>query len=120
MKGLNAFTRFDWPAFSEGKKLAVAGITEYVDYETKKHLGSKVKVVIIEDNTDYGTSGDKPINNKYECMTFKCTKDIDLPMDTFVEAKGVKATVYGEYHNQLSLYAEDIVPINRNKGAQNV
>lgn len=119
MKKLSFFEKFDWESFIKGKKLAVAGINEYVDFETKKHLGTKVKVVIIEDHTDYGIEGGNPVSNKYESMTFKCFKDIDLPLDSIVVAKGVKATVYGEYHNQLSLYADDILPVNDNKGTHN-
>ena len=53
MKGLNQFLRFDWNAFAEGKSFLVTGVSEYQDFDTKQHLGTKVECVIALDKTPY-------------------------------------------------------------------
>ncbi len=53
MKGLNQFGYFDFDRFSEGKQYLVTGQSKYIDYESKKHLGTKVDCVIASDKTPY-------------------------------------------------------------------
>ena len=53
MKGLNQFLMFNWDAFAEGKSFLVTGVSEYQDFDTKQHLGTKVECVIAADKTPY-------------------------------------------------------------------
>lgn len=109
MKKLNMFTTFDWNAFAKGKRFVAVGCTEWKDFDTGKHLGTKIESVIAADNTDYGNQNGEVITNLYEKVTFKLRKDIDIPVNVEISPKGVNAKVYGDYRNQLSCKAEDIV-----------
>lgn len=113
MKKLSNFLVFNYPAFAKGKRFVSVGIQEWVDYSTGVHLGTKVEAVIIEDNTDYQTKPGEQVSNLFEKLVFKIGKDIDIPLNVEIQAKGVSASVYGEYRNQLSLQAEDIVVVTK-------
>lgn len=76
MKGLNQFQAFDWDSFSQGKSFVVTGISEYQDYDTKKHLGTKVDCVIASDNTQYSFKEGESFTNRYEKISFKVSKDV--------------------------------------------
>ena len=104
MKKLNKFTAFDWNAFAKGKRFVCTGCTEWNDFDTKEHLGTKVESVIAADSTDYG----EEVTNLYEKLTFKVSNDISVPLNVEIQPKGVVANVYGDYRNQLSCTAEDI------------
>ena len=109
MKGLKQFLTFDWNTFGKDKQFLVVGIAEYNEFNTQRHLGTKVESVIITDNTSY-TYKDKPFTNLYEKISFKVTKDIiDLPLNSIIIPAGeIKATVFGDYNNQLSVICSDI------------
>ena len=111
MKGLNQFIKFDWDAFAEGKTFIVTGISEYVDFDTKAHLGTKVDCVIATDNTVYKFKDGEEFTNRFEKISFKVSKDINIPIETRVVPKNAVATIYGEYRNQLSVKCDDIVPV---------
>lgn len=113
MKNLNQFNEFHWDKFAEGKCFSVAGVSEWKDFDTKEHQGTKVNVYISSDKTPY-----KPDKNGFvqtnlgEKLTFKVSKDIgNLTPGMTVVPVGVKATVYGEYRNQLSVRCDDIRPV---------
>lgn len=108
MKGLNQFLVFNWDAFSEGKTFVVIGISEYQDFETKKHLGTKVECVISSDKTPYSFKDGKEFTNRFEKITFKVLRNVNIPIDSRVMPKNVVATIYGEYRNQLSVKCDDI------------
>ncbi len=108
MKGLNQFLQFNWEAFAEGKIFTVTGIGEYQDYDTKKHLGTKVECVIASDKTPYSFKDGKEFTNRFEKITFKVLRDVDVPLEARVMPEGVVAKIYGEYRNQLSVKCEDI------------
>lgn len=108
MKGLNQFLNFNWEAFSEEKSFIVIGISEYQEHETKKLLGTKVECVIASDKTRYFFKDGKEFTNRFEKITFKVSKDVDIPIDSRVMPKNVVATIYGEYRNQLSVKCDDI------------
>ena len=108
MKGLNQFLRFDCNAFAEGKSFLVTGVSEYQDFDTKQHLGTKVECVIALDKTPYSFKDGKEFNNRFEKITFKVLKDVNIPLESRVMPKGVTANIYGEYRNQLSVKCEDI------------
>ncbi len=109
MKGLNQFLRFDWNAFAEGKSFLVTGVSEYQDFDTKQHLGTKVECVIASDKTPYSFKDGNEFTNRFEKITFKVLKDLDIPLESRVMPKNVVANIYGEYRNQLSVKCEDIV-----------
>ena len=108
MKGLNQFLSFNWDAFAEGKTFIVTGVSEYQDFETKKHLGTKVDCIIASDKTPYKFKNGEEFTNRFEKISFKVSKDVTIPIETRVIVKNVTASIYGEYRNQLSVKAEDI------------
>ena len=109
MKGLSQFQRFDWEAFAQGKQFVVTGLSEYQDYDTKAHLGTKVECVIATDKTPYNFKNGVEFTNRFEKITFKVSKDVNIPIDSRVMPKDVTANVYGEYRNQLSVKCSDII-----------
>ncbi len=111
MKGLNQFLVFDWNGFAEGKSFLVTGLSEYQDFETKAHLGTKVECVIASDKTPYKFKEGEVFSNRFEKITFKVAKDVDIPVEARVVPKNAVATIYGEYRNQLSVKCEDIAVV---------
>lgn len=109
MKGLSLYLSFLWPEFIKGKTLKAVSCGPWVDYDTKAHMGTKVEAVIVEDNTVYPTKEGKVISNLYERMQIKVRdKDISIPVGSVIEPINVAATVYGDYHNKLSVKAENV------------
>ena len=108
MKKLNQFVKFLFEDFSKGKIYRVTGIRPWIDVATKERLGTKVEVVIAEDNTAYDTSNGEIVTNQYEKLAFKVKKDVNIPMNARVIPVNPVAVVYGDYRNQLSVTADDI------------
>lgn len=108
MKGLNQFLSFNWDAFAEGKTFIVTGVSEYQDFDTKAHLGTKVDCVIATDKTLYKFKDGEEFTNRFEKISFKIAKDVNIPIETRVIPVNAVASIYGEYRNQLSVKAEDI------------
>ncbi|GAB6955715.1 hypothetical protein [Mediterraneibacter glycyrrhizinilyticus] len=115
MKKLNQFVRFLFEDFSKGKVYRVIGVRPWIDYTTKEHMGTKVDVIIAEDNTAYDIKNDEIITNQYEKLAFKIKKDVNIPMNARVIPVNPVAVVYGEYRNQLSVTADDIKVITPQK-----
>lgn len=115
LKKLTQFLKFDWEAFAKGKTLQVIGTSEWVDYETKVHMGTKIEVVIVRDNTQYTQKEGEHVTNTFEKLTLKIRKDVSVPMNTYVMPVNVTAKVYGDYRNQLSVTADDIRVITPSK-----
>jgi len=113
MKKLNLFTKFLWEDFAKGKRFICIGCTPWRDFDHDEVLGTKVETAIIEDTTSYG---DPEVTNLYEKISFKVGKDLKIPINTEVKPKGVVATVYGDYRNQLSCTAEDVIIVTKDKG----
>ena len=114
LKKLSMFLYFDIVAFLADKELLTVGVQEWKDYESQKVLGTKVEVVIISDETDYGNSDGEIISNCYEKLTVKIpAKLTNVPMNTKVSLVNPEAVVYGEYRNQLSITAENIQIIGK-------
>lgn len=112
MKKLTQFLEFNTEKFFKGKAFVTTGISEWRDFDTNQKKGTKVETVIAQDDTHYDLREGEIVSNLYEKITFKVPKTIELPMNAQVEPQGVKATVYGEYRNQLSCTAQDIVVID--------
>ncbi|MCF2642389.1 hypothetical protein I6E50_08210 [Roseburia hominis] len=117
MRFLSQFHRFALEEFLAQKTLMVTGVSEYVDFTTKKHLGTKVECTIVEDNTPYKQKEGEHMSNRFEKITFKVTKDVDVPLNAMVEPVNATAKVYGDYKNMLSVTCEDIKLVSLPKKA---
>lgn len=111
MKKLGQFLRFDWDGFAEGKIFRVRSIKPWLDFEDKeKVLGVVVEAVIVEDRTFYDCKPGEEVSNIYEPISFKVRKSsVTVSVGDLVVPVGVKATVYGEFRNKLSVKADDIM-----------
>ncbi len=109
LKKLSRFQYFDIELFIELKKLQIISVQEWLDYDTKNCLGTKVEVVIISDRTDYGTVDGETVSNLYEKLMVKIpAKLTNVPIGAEVKLINPEASVYGEFRNQLSITAENI------------
>ncbi len=115
MKKLSQFMVFNFEAFTKEKMLRVTGVSEWVDFETKKHMGTKIEVTIVKDNTRYKQKDGENVSNIYEKFNIKVPKDVNVPMNAYIVPVNAVATVYGDYKNQLSVKADDIrvIPVNK-------
>lgn len=106
LKGLHLFEFWDADAFLTDKRLLVTRTSPWIDFSTKEELGTKIEVVIVEDNTDYG---DLEINNLFEKVTIKTKKkNISIPIKSEIKISDAVGVLYGDYRNQLSLKADGI------------
>ncbi|MCI8526816.1 MAG: hypothetical protein HFF17_13080 [Oscillospiraceae bacterium] len=115
LKKLNQFLKFDFEAFSKGKVYQVSGTSEWVDFTSKAHMGTKVEVAILKDETQYKQKEGENVSNRYEKLNFKVRKDVKIPLNAYVVPVNATATVYGDYRNQLSVTADDIRVLTPNK-----
>lgn len=107
MKHLNQF--FYTEAFFKEKELTVTGKREYHDFNTKQHLGTIVEVVISKDNTPYRQKDGEHVTNLLEQLSLKVNKDIvDVPVGAQAIPVNPICSVYGDYHNKLSVVCEDV------------
>lgn len=120
LKKLMQFLKFDFEEFSKGKVYQVNGISEWVDYTTKAHMGTKVEAVIVRDDTQYKQKDGETVTNRYEKLNFKVRKDVNVPVNAYIMPVNAAATVYGDYRNQLSVTAEDIRVLTPNKQQKGV
>ena len=115
MKKLSQFVKFDFEGFSKGKLYKVTGVEKWDDYDTKVHLGTRLKTVIAKDETPYKQKDGEMVTNLYEQLTFKVPKDIKIPIGSYVVPVNPVAVVYGNYRNQLSVKADDIRILQQNQ-----
>ena len=111
MKFLNMFLKFNWSAFAKGKRFMCIGCKDWTDYKSGEYLGTKIEAVIMQDDTNYGKEDGE--SNIFEKVTFKVSKDLDIPLNSEIVPKSVEAKVYGEYRNLISCTAEDIEVVER-------
>lgn len=111
MKKLTQFLAFDWEGFAEGKIFRVRAIKPWLDFEDKqKTLGVVVEAVVVEDNTHYLCKQGEEVSNIYEPISFKVWKpSVSVAVGDLVVPVGVKATVYGEFRNKLSVKAANVI-----------
>ena len=111
LKGLRLYEYWDADSFLADKRLLVTNTFPWIDFTSKEELGSKIEVVIIEDNTDYG---DLDINNLFEKLTIKTKKkNLVIPIKSEIKCADVEGTLYGEYRNQVSLKCDNIKIISK-------
>ncbi len=108
MKKLAQFSQFDWDSFITGKILRSTECSELKDHNTGEHIGTKVVVAIVRDDTKYKQNDGENVTNLFEKFNIKVLKDVNVPIGATVVPVNAKATVYGEYRNMLSVTAEDI------------
>ena len=114
MKKLTMFTYFDFEGFMKGKTLMCTGVTPWKDHETGSVLGTKVETAIFKDKTNYGPSKDgSQVTNLLEKITFKVSKQIDVPTGVEVVPVNPFAKVYGEYNDKLSVTADDVQVVTK-------
>lgn len=107
LKGLNYYLFFDLDLFLEKKRLMFIKAFPWIEKE--REMGTKVILQILEDNTSYSTP---EITNFGEQLTIKVRNTAPSaysnlkPLTTEVLVTDVeRATVFGEYRNQLSIIA---------------
>lgn len=108
LKGLNQFQKFDLPEFLKDKKLAYLKSAPWKDGDVE--AGSKVTLQIMDDRTQYSNPD---VNNFGEQVTVKVRGVAPSafaqlrPLSTEIIVKEVeRATVYGDFRNQLSIIAK--------------
>ena len=81
LKKLSLFQYFDIDGFLAKKKLMTVGVSEWKDFQTQSILGTKVEVVIVADETDYGNTDGNVVNNLYEKLSVKIPAKLNnVPM----------------------------------------
>ena len=113
MKYLRQFEYFDWNAFAKEMEFMTISLAPLLDFNTKEVQGTKLGIAIIKDGTSYDQKEGEQGSNLFEKITVKIPKQIDVPMNVKVQLKNVLCNVYGDYRNQLSVYAEDIIVIGK-------
>lgn len=113
---LKAIAQFmDFDRFTKDKELAVKEMRPMRDANTGIITGTRVEVMIWKDQTEYAPNKDGSIpSNLYNNFVVKVhKKDLGLEINDIVEFKGVIAKIYGEYNNELTIDAEDVVVIRK-------
>lgn len=112
-KKLSQFNYFDIDGFLEKIRLTTTGQSIWKDFDSGKPLGTKVEVAIAVDKHNYNTVEGEKVSNIHEKFKVKIPKEIDVPMDVEVRLVNPEASIYGDYHNQLSVTAENIEVVKK-------
>lgn len=116
LKKLGMFTSFDFEKFSYGKRFLLISLSEWKNFDSGALLGTKAEAVILQDKTDYGQSGDaNHVTNLYEKLIFKVPQKLNIPLSTEIKPINPKATIFGEFRNQLSIVCDNIEVVNNQK-----
>ncbi len=107
MKALTPYLEFNCDKFFAGKRLAYVKAEPW--RENEQTIGSRITLQIVEDKTEYAKEG---ITNFGEQFVVK-VRDLEplsfsklKPLTTEIVISDVeRATVYGEYRNNLTLIA---------------
>ena len=109
MRGTHQFEEFNFSKFSQGKDYTVTGLSEWLDYDTKKPMGWRVDTVVTRDDTQYRTKDDQVISNLYQPQVFKCSAKPDVKVGDIVEPVDITAcTLYGQFRNQISVKCDSV------------
>ena len=115
VKKLGQFSVFDIERFLKDKKLMTTGVSPITDDDGKR-IGTKVQVVILEDNTEYRVAEGEQVTNQFEKFNIKLNKVVDnVPMNAIVVPVNPVATVYGEFRNNISVTADGLKVIQRSE-----
>lgn len=110
LKKLNQFRKFDIVEFLKAKDVRVVSQEPWQEKTPDGYqiIGTKLKCLILVDNTDYGAPAHKGLNDG-EALVVKVPKTpIEFQKFARLELISPTATVYGEFQNQLSIKAADV------------
>ena len=109
MKHISEF--FDSERFFRDKVLVATGSDLWRDYDDPtKVLGSKVEIVIYQDNTSYQQKDGQHTTNLFEKLTVKVKKpNLQIAPRTRVTLVNPVSRVFGQYNNSLSVVADDLI-----------
>lgn len=114
MKKLSSFLEFNTSNFLKDKELVFISKADWTDFDTKELLGIKYKVLIKNDNTNYGIDSNKKeivgINKgeSIDVKVDKSQKEEDFEMFENVKLINPSGVVFGEFKNQLILSCDSI------------
>lgn len=112
MKKLNLFTKMMIDEFLEGKVLMAMKSEEAIDFSTKEIIGAKYTILIWKDECPHYDGND--VSNAGETFSVKVKgarpKKITQPIA--VELVDPSGVIFGDFRNQLSVTAKDVIPIN--------
>lgn len=114
LKKVRQFMPFRWDDFSREKDFVCTGCVVWKDFETKAVLGTKVKAVIVRDDTKYEQKEGEHVSNLFAHIDFKVPRDVSIPSNTYIRPVNAKVTAYGQYMNELSIKCDDIQVIHQN------
>ena len=110
LKSLSSFQRFDGERFFHDKRILFTKAEDWQEGEDMEHMrsvGTKITGVIFSDETDYGR--DLKGVNQGESLTIKVRQPLSafenwqVFQTIFSVEKIDKATIWGDYRNQLSI-----------------
>lgn len=112
MRHLTEF--FDSERFFRDKVLIATGCEEWRDFDNKQNLlGTKVNVVIYQDNTSYQQKQGQVTTNMFEKLTIKVKQPkLQIAPKSKVVLVNPTCRVYGEYSNMLSVTCDDLQVIS--------
>lgn len=117
LKGLRSFVKFDAREFLKGKQLLLMQETPWMDYDSGKEIGAKLKTTIWTDDTNYGTDGTTNEGSELDVKISGLKAEaIDRNNRGFIRLINPTGTVYGEYQNELSLKADGFNVVKQNEG----
>lgn len=124
MKKLKKYLKFDVESFVKDKMFTIKEIKPTYLYEDGKRIdkevGTTITLIIVQDLTKYD---DEIGINLYEAFNLKVSASLEAIKNKLktgeiykLKTESVKATVYGQYQNQLSLsYDGQGIPLLRVK-----
>lgn len=124
MKKLKKYLKFDVESFVKDKMFTIKEIKPTYLYEDGKRIdkevGTTITLIIVQDLTKYD---DEIGVNLYEAFNLKVSTSLEAIKNKLktgeiykLKTESVKATVYGQYQNQLSLnYDGQGIPLLRVK-----
>lgn len=112
-KKLGMFLTFDGEKFFKEKKLMGMMAESLLD-ENQNPIGAKYTIIVWEDRTNYGDPRVSNVGDTYKVKVIgKPVKAINQPIQIkLIDPSGV---VYGDYRNQLSVSAKDIIFVSEGK-----
>lgn len=110
MKMLGKFQYFDTKSFFERLSMMGMKCEDYLEYENKEKKGIKITATIWSDNHDYGNAA---VSNVGEQLVIKVLDPnaqlLDFTTPHFIDVINPTGKIYGEFSNQLSLVADQVI-----------
>lgn len=117
LKGVREFLKFDANDFLNGKQLLLMKQEDWIDYDSGKVIGAKLKITIWIDDTKYHS---EKTSNEGSELDVKIpglkAKEVNRNNRGFIKLINPTGTVYGDFQNQLSLKADGFDFVKEKKG----